>query len=150
MQTAAALYVRDVELSIPTPPPLHSQLLIRARLSLRRDATSSHRAMHSHLSIHTAPCTPLPSQIRDIEPSSLSGGLGLIASALCVRLLVTRAALAHSGLNAKEAALVCVAWVPKATVQAAVGGAALDLMVEQGHGADAEVAWLDVTWFGLA
>ena len=37
-----------------------------------------------------------------------------------------------------QAALVCVAWVPKATVQAAVGGAALDLMAERGLGAEAE------------
>merc|ERR1712176_1594122 len=30
----------------------------------------------------------------------------------------------------KEALLVCIAWMPKATVQAAVGGTALDMVVE--------------------
>ena len=33
---------------------------------------------------------------------------------------------------------MCVAWLPKATVQAAVGGSALDLMRERSHGAEAE------------
>ena len=33
---------------------------------------------------------------------------------------------------------MCVAWLPKATVQAAVGGAALDLMQERGYGPEAE------------
>ena len=51
---------------------------------------------------------------------------------------MTRVALLGSGLSPKEAALICVAWLPKATVQAAVGGAALDLMVENSYGAAAE------------
>ena len=32
---------------------------------------------------------------------------------------------------------VCVAWLPKATVQAAVGGTALDLVLDHGLGDDA-------------
>ena len=58
----------------------------------------------------------------------------VIAIALTVRILVTRVALVRSGLTPKEAALVCVAWLPKATVQAAVGGSALDLMLELNKG----------------
>ena len=76
--------------------------------------------------------------VRSLDPSVLGSGVGLIASALTLRLLVTRLALIRSGLNAKESGLVCVAWLPKATVQAAVGGAALDLMQERGYGLEAE------------
>ena len=75
--------------------------------------------------------------VRAIDPSQLGGGLAVIAVALSLRILVTRLALIGSGLNAREARLVCVAWLPKATVQAAVGGAALDLMQERGYGAEA-------------
>lgn len=76
--------------------------------------------------------------VRSLDPAVLGSGVGLIASALTLRLLVTRLALISSGLNAKESGLVCVAWLPKATVQAAVGGAALDLMQERGYGLEAE------------
>lgn len=76
--------------------------------------------------------------VRAIEPALLGGGLGVIAAALALRIGVTRLALLRSGLTASEARLVCVAWLPKATVQAAVGGAALDLVQEQNFGADAE------------
>jgi NhaP-type Na+/H+ or K+/H+ antiporter len=72
--------------------------------------------------------------VRAIEPSQLGSGLAVVAIALTLRILVTRLALLRSGLSRKEAQLVCVAWLPKATVQAAVGGAALDTMVERGYG----------------
>lgn len=52
--------------------------------------------------------------------------------------MVTRVAVCGAGLSWTEAAFICVAWVPKATVQAAVGGAALDLMRERSFGAEAE------------
>ena len=76
--------------------------------------------------------------VRAIDGGDLGSGLAIIASALAVRILVTRLALLRSGLDAKEAALTCVAWLPKATVQAAVGGTALDLMQERGFGPEAE------------
>ena len=40
-------------------------------------------------------------------------------------------------MSNKEARLVCVAWLPKATVQAAVGGTPLDVMILAGHGPEA-------------
>ena len=55
-----------------------------------------------------------------------------------MRICVTRVAVACSPLTHREARLVCVAWLPKATVQAAVGGVALDVMRERGLGAEAE------------
>lgn len=76
--------------------------------------------------------------VASIDPAILGSGLAVVAGALTIRILVTRLALIGSGLTPSEARLVCVAWLPKATVQAAVGGTALDMMVENGYGADAE------------
>lgn len=73
-----------------------------------------------------------------IQTDILGRGVGLIAAALFVRICVTRIALLRSGLEPREAALACVAWLPKATVQAAVGGTALDLVQERGFGPQAE------------
>jgi len=55
--------------------------------------------------------------VSTIDASQLGSGLGLLGAALTVRICVTRLALVRSGLNAKEAGLVCIAWLPKATVQ---------------------------------
>ena len=76
--------------------------------------------------------------VQAIDPALLGSGLAVIACALTLRILITRLALISSGLTPREALLVCVAWLPKATVQAAVGGAALDLMQERGYGPEAE------------
>ena len=76
--------------------------------------------------------------IQSIDPQQLGSGLAVIAIALTLRTIVTRLALIKSGLSDLEARLVCVAWLPKATVQAAVGGTALDLMEERGYGPEAE------------
>ena len=73
-----------------------------------------------------------------IVPSLLWRGALVLAGSLVVRICVTRVAVACSPLTHREARLVCVAWLPKATVQAAVGGVALDVMRERGLGAEAE------------
>jgi len=53
------------------------------------------------------------------------GGLCL-AAGLVVRLLVSQAAVLGSGLSVSERLFVALAWLPKATVQAAIGPLALD------------------------
>jgi len=65
-----------------------------------------------------------------IKVDELASGLFIIAVALSIRIAVTRVAMFGSMLNSKECLLVCIAWLPKATVQAAVGGTALELAVE--------------------
>jgi hypothetical protein len=69
-------------------------------------------------------------KLHAINPEDLGAGIFIIAISLAVRISVTRLAMFGSTLNTKEALLVCVAWMPKATVQAAVGGTALDMVVE--------------------
>lgn len=65
-----------------------------------------------------------------IKLETLGAGLLVVAISLTIRICITRVAMFGSSLNTKEALLVCIAWLPKATVQAAVGGTALDMVVE--------------------
>eukprot|EP00316_Scyphosphaera_apsteinii_P000189 CAMPEP_0119307042 /NCGR_PEP_ID=MMETSP1333-20130426/7646_1 /TAXON_ID=418940 /ORGANISM="Scyphosphaera apsteinii, Strain RCC1455" /LENGTH=1079 /DNA_ID=CAMNT_0007310509 /DNA_START=20 /DNA_END=3259 /DNA_ORIENTATION=- len=83
--------------------------------------------------------------LRVIEEDQLRGGVGLLVCAILVRLIVTRLVTipcmmpyfcvrpaSSSSLTATEAKFVCIAWLPKATVQAAVGSMALDKVMELG------------------
>merc|ERR1712061_330350 len=54
------------------------------------------------------------------------GGLAMLACSLSVRCGVTYFAVAGKGLRRTERLFTALAWMPKATVQAAVGAIALD------------------------
>uniref|UniRef100_A0A4W5JJD8 Cation/H+ exchanger domain-containing protein n=1 Tax=Hucho hucho TaxID=62062 RepID=A0A4W5JJD8_9TELE len=60
---------------------------------------------------------------------SLSLGLGLvcISVGLLVRVLVTLSVVLLAGFTLREKLFIALAWIPKATVQAAIGSAALDM-----------------------
>lgn len=79
-----------------------------------------------------------------LSADALGMSVAVLAGGLAVRLAATRAAASCHGLSQREAAFVAVAWMPKATVQAAVGGAALDLARAQQLGAEAEAYGLSV------
>jgi hypothetical protein len=76
------------------------------------------------------------------ELGLLAAGLAIIALGGLVRISVVRLALLRSGLSRTEAWFICVAWLPKATVQAALGGTALDLVGGLGDGARARAELL--------
>ncbi|XP_078419851.1 sodium/hydrogen exchanger 9B2-like isoform X1 [Cetorhinus maximus] len=68
----------------------------------------------------------------EISVSSLNSytvGLGIatLIIALVVRILVTFLMVHFSGFNMKEKIFISLAWIPKATVQAAIGSVALDM-----------------------
>ncbi|XP_046900383.1 sodium/hydrogen exchanger 9B2 isoform X2 [Hypomesus transpacificus] len=68
----------------------------------------------------------------EIRLSKLDGhtvGLGIasLAIALLVRVLFTFVCVLCSGFNFKEKLFISLAWLPKATVQAAIGSTALDM-----------------------
>ncbi|XP_019930492.3 sodium/hydrogen exchanger 9B2 [Magallana gigas] len=67
-------------------------------------------------------------QIQD--PYIVGFGVAVLASGLLVRCSVTFLAVLRSGLNLKEQIFVSLAWIPKATVQAAIGGLALDQAIK--------------------
>lgn len=64
--------------------------------------------------------------LKDLDPSTLGLGLLTLCIGLIVRTFVSALAVTRAGLNMKEKIFVAVAWLPKATVQAAIGSVALD------------------------
>jgi len=74
-----------------------------------------------------------------IEPSHVTTGLAILGIGLVVRVMVTYLSVATREFSASERRFVAVAWIPKATVQAAIGGLALDLARERGAGANVEL-----------
>ena len=75
-----------------------------------------------------------------VDVSRLSGdevgaGIGLLAAGLCVRGLVAFLAAGGGQLAFSERVFVAVAWMPKATVQAALAGLPLDAAIAHEGGA---------------
>ncbi|KAM6960303.1 sodium/hydrogen exchanger 9B2 [Tautogolabrus adspersus] len=65
--------------------------------------------------------------IAELNPSTVGLGLACIAIGLVIRLLVTFLLVHFGGFTLKEKLFISVAWLPKATVQAAIGSKALDM-----------------------
>jgi len=61
-----------------------------------------------------------------LEGETVGYGIGMLACSLTVRCLVTYLAVMGRGLRWQERLFTALAWMPKATVQAAVGAIALD------------------------
>merc|ERR1712142_1045885 len=60
-------------------------------------------------------------QIDKIEPSTLGYGILVLVGALAIRMVGTFFAVSCGNLNSKEKIFMAFAWMPKATVQAALG-----------------------------
>ncbi|KAM9836396.1 sodium/hydrogen exchanger 9B2 [Aulostomus maculatus] len=70
--------------------------------------------------------------IATLSASTVGLGLACISVGLVARLLVTFLLVHLGGFNLKEKLFIAVAWLPKATVQAAIGSKALDMAREVG------------------
>ncbi|XP_013771613.1 mitochondrial sodium/hydrogen exchanger 9B2-like [Pundamilia nyererei] len=70
--------------------------------------------------------------IKALSPSTVGLGMACILIGLVIRLLVTFLLVHYGGFNLKEKLFISVAWLPKATVQAAIGSKALDMAREEG------------------
>ncbi|XP_076581659.1 sodium/hydrogen exchanger 9B2 [Chaetodon auriga] len=70
--------------------------------------------------------------IATLSPSTVGLGLACISIGLVIRMLVTFLLVHFGGFNLKEKLFISVAWLPKATVQAAIGSKALDMAREEG------------------
>ncbi len=77
--------------------------------------------------------------LKAVEPSYVEGGLIILAIGLGVRLVVTYLSASANHFNTRERLFVALAWIPKATVQAAIGALALDLARQNDAGPQAEV-----------
>ncbi|XP_054457891.1 sodium/hydrogen exchanger 9B2-like [Anoplopoma fimbria] len=67
--------------------------------------------------------------IATLSPSTVGLGLACIGTGLVIRLLVTFLLVHYGGFNLKEKFFIAVAWLPKATVQAAIGSKAFNLFL---------------------
>lgn len=73
-----------------------------------------------------------------VESAYISRGLVILALGLTVRLLVTYLSTERGRFTTGERLFVAAAWIPKATVQAAVGALALDLARQYETGPQSE------------
>ncbi|XP_062838507.1 sodium/hydrogen exchanger 9B2-like [Anolis carolinensis] len=64
--------------------------------------------------------------ISALKPHTVGLCLATLGLALIVRLIATFLLVTFSGFNFKEKIFIALAWIPKATVQAAIGSVALD------------------------
>ncbi|XP_025095637.1 sodium/hydrogen exchanger 9B2-like isoform X1 [Pomacea canaliculata] len=64
--------------------------------------------------------------IASLEPETVGKGIGVLTIGLVVRMVVSFLAVFGTNLNLKERLFIPIAWLPKATVQAAIGSLALD------------------------
>ncbi|XP_072112658.1 sodium/hydrogen exchanger 9B2-like isoform X1 [Mobula birostris] len=65
--------------------------------------------------------------VTSLNPYTVGLGITTLIIALVVRILVTFLMVNCSGFNVKEKFFIALAWIPKATVQAAIGSVALDM-----------------------
>lgn len=79
-----------------------------------------------------------------VEPTYIARGLVILVIGLAVRLLVTYLSVTPDRFTTRERLFVALAWIPKATVQAAIGVLALDLAKEYEAGAQAETYGIQV------
>ncbi|XP_072319039.1 sodium/hydrogen exchanger 9B2 isoform X2 [Eucyclogobius newberryi] len=66
-------------------------------------------------------------RVRDLEGYTVGIGIASLFIALLVRVLFTFVCVLCAGFNMKEKVFIALAWMPKATVQAAIGSTALDM-----------------------
>lgn len=74
-----------------------------------------------------------------VEATYVGGGLVILVLGLTVRLLVTYFSTSSIQFSLRERLFVALAWIPKATVQAAIGALALDLARQNESGPQAEI-----------
>lgn len=70
--------------------------------------------------------------ISALSPSTVGLGVACLCIGLFIRVLVTFLLVHFGGFTLKEKLFIAVAWLPKATVQAAIGSKALDMAREKG------------------
>nr|XP_054773082.1 sodium/hydrogen exchanger 9B2-like [Lytechinus pictus] len=74
-----------------------------------------------------------------LDPATVGLGFATLIIGLCVRMIVSALAVTGAGLTWKEKLFVSLAWLPKATVQAAIGSVALDTARDRGNEEELEI-----------
>jgi len=65
-------------------------------------------------------------QVSELDPNTVGLGIAVLVISISFRLVVSYLAVLGGDLNIKERIFISMAWLPKATVQAALGPVALD------------------------
>lgn len=65
-------------------------------------------------------------QVSELDPSTIGLGIAVLVIGLTIRIMASYCAVLGGDLTLKERFFVALAWLPKATVQAALGPVALD------------------------
>ncbi|XP_034020167.1 sodium/hydrogen exchanger 9B2-like [Thalassophryne amazonica] len=68
--------------------------------------------------------------IQSLSPNTVGLGVACLLVGLLVRVIITFALVHFGGFTVREKLFIAVAWLPKATVQAAIGSKALDMARE--------------------
>ncbi|XP_037530862.1 sodium/hydrogen exchanger 9B2 [Nematolebias whitei] len=71
-------------------------------------------------------------RLSELEGHTVGLGIASLLIALLVRVLFTFACVLRTGFNMREKVFIALAWMPKATVQAAIGSTALDMARTKG------------------
>lgn len=66
-------------------------------------------------------------RVSELEGNTVGLGIASLLIALLVRVLFTFVCVLCAGFNMREKVFIALAWMPKATVQAAIGSTALDM-----------------------
>ena len=82
--------------------------------------------------------------LSSIETAYIKNGLIILLAGLIVRLSVSYLSVQGAQLNRQERLFIALAWLPKATVQAAIGALALDLARQYQPGSQAEIYGIQV------
>ena len=77
---------------------------------------------------------------KDVTPSTIPKSIGLLLIGICIRLPMAYVAVGGGELSRIERAFVSLAWIPKATVQAALASDPLDYIIEKKKSAE-YVSW---------
>ena len=72
-------------------------------------------------------------KIEYMSAKLIGRGIATLAIGLMLRTLVTYLVTFGNNLKLKERLFICIAWLPKATVQAAIGAISLETAREQGY-----------------
>ena len=67
-------------------------------------------------------------KVSELDSKTVGFGLAVLAIGLTIRIMVSYLAVLGGDLSVKERIFVALAWLPKATVQAALGPVALDTL----------------------
>ncbi|XP_044911978.1 sodium/hydrogen exchanger 9B2 isoform X2 [Felis catus] len=71
--------------------------------------------------------------IASLRPETVGLCIAILGTAVLIRVLTTFLMVCFAGFNIKEKIFISFAWLPKATVQAAIGSVALDTARSQGE-----------------